>query len=65
MPTIGPRTRASAEPDVLARMAVDESLRSKLRGTNSPERVTKEIGRRTNVAGIFPSRDAMVRLRGR
>jgi transposase-like protein len=38
-----------AEHDVLAYMAFDESLRSKLHGTNPLERVNKEIKRRTKV----------------
>ena len=48
----GPGTMASAEHDVLDYMAFDESLRSKLHGTNPLERVKKEIKRRTNVVGV-------------
>jgi putative transposase len=53
-----------AEPDVLAYMTFPKEHRAKLHSTNPIERLNGEIKRRTNVVGIFPNDDAIVRLVG-
>jgi transposase-like protein len=53
-----------AEVDVLAYMSFPKEHRARLHSTNPLERVNGEIKRRTEVVGIFPNEDAIVRLVG-
>ena len=53
-----------AEHDVLAYMSFPREHRAKLHSNNPIERVNGEVKRRTEVVGIFPNEDAIVRLVG-
>jgi transposase-like protein len=53
-----------AEADLLAFYAFPAEHWPKLRSTNPLERVNREIGRRSDVVGIFPNDAALLRLAG-
>src|SRR5207245_10368532 len=53
---------AHAAEDRLPHLHPPAAHRRRLRSTNPLERLHKEIKRRTNVVGIFPNRDSLVRM---
>jgi putative transposase len=54
----------AAEADVLAYMTFPAAHRTKPHSTDPIERLNGEIKRRTDVVGIFPSEEAILRLGG-
>lgn len=54
----------NSEHDVLAYMAFPAPHRTKLHSTNPLERLNKEVKRRADVVGIFPSEASITRLIG-
>jgi putative transposase len=53
-----------AEDDLLAFLRFPRDHWTKLRSTNPLERVNREIGRRSDVIGIYPNDQALIRLAG-
>jgi putative transposase len=53
-----------AESDILAFYAFPPDHWRKLRSTNPFERFNREIGRRTDVVGILPDDQSLIRLAG-
>ena len=58
------RLLEEAEEDLIAFYQLPREHWTKLRSTNPLERVNKEIGRRTDVVGIFPNDASAIRLAG-
>jgi transposase-like protein len=59
-----PALLEDAEEDLIAFYLLPREHWTKLRSTNPLERVNKEIGRRSDVVGIFPNDASVIRLAG-
>ena len=53
-----------AQQDILAHMHFPQAHWRQIRSTNGLERLNREIARRIDVVGIFPTRDSVIRLTG-
>jgi len=58
-----PSVRSTPTP-LLAFVSFPREHRTKLRSTNPLEPVNREIGRRSDVVGIYPNAAALIRLAG-
>ena len=62
--TSSPPNSTAARADVLAFTAFPKEVWRQIWSNNPSERLNREIRRRTDVVGIFPDRDALIRLVG-
>jgi putative transposase len=55
---------ADAEDDILAYMAFPSEHWTRLSSSNPLERLNREVKRRTDIVGVFPDQDSVIRLVG-